>query len=154
MIFSLAAVALPLTSSFVGEFLIIIGAWKSFPQWALVASVGVVLGAIYTLTAYMRTMFGVAGETVPLKRSDIRGVDALVMGALAVMVIALGVFPGRVLSVIEPAVTLRLAQARVESGRAAPRGEIFQSEQGKSGAESVLGVVGHSVNKDTVNSEL
>jgi NADH-quinone oxidoreductase subunit M len=155
MIFSLAAVALPLTSSFVGEFLIIIGAWKSFPQWALVASVGVVLGAIYTLTAYMRTMFGVAGETVPLKRSDIRGVDALVMGALAVMVIALGVFPGRVLSVIEPAVNLRLSQGgRIESARAAPRAKVFESEREEQPTESVLGIAAEALDRDTVNSEL
>jgi NADH-quinone oxidoreductase subunit M len=115
MIFSLAAVALPLTSSFVGEFLILMGAWESYPQWTVVAMAGVVIGAVYTLTAYMRTMFGGAADTVPLKRADIGGGDLLVMGALAVVVLVLGVMPSRILSVVESSVSVQLqAQAQVD----------------------------------------
>lgn len=120
MVFSLAAVALPLTSSFVGEFLILMGSWNDYPQWTLVAMVGVVIGAVYTLTAYKQTMFGVASDTVPPRRSDIGGSDILVMGGLAALVLVLGVMPARVLSVVESSVSVQL-QAHTKAGRAEPR---------------------------------
>lgn len=111
MLFSLAAVALPLTSSFVGEFLILLGAWRSYPQWVFVAVFGVVIGAIYTLTAYMRTMFGecrnpeVAGGGNP---RDIRLSDLVVIGCVVCLVVYLGVAPARVLSVIEGSLSAQM----------------------------------------------
>lgn len=118
MVFSLAAVALPLTSSFVGEFLILMGSWGLYPQWTLVAMLGVVIGAVYTLTAYMQTMFGTAREAVPLRRADIGGSDIVVMGSLALIVIALGVVPARLLSVVESSVSVQLeASAKVNAWR-------------------------------------
>jgi len=104
MVFSVASVALPLTSSFVGEFLILVGSWKLFPTWTSVALLGVVLGAVYTLTAYLKTMFGPMHSSDPVSGGDIRGFSAVVLAALAGAVIALGVFPGRLLDVISPAV--------------------------------------------------
>jgi NADH-quinone oxidoreductase subunit M len=104
MIFSVAAVALPLTSSFVGEFLILVGAWKLFPQWTLVALLGVVLGAVYTLTAYLRTMFGPLHASDPQTGGDIRGFDVVVLAGLAAAIIALGIFPSDLLGMISPAV--------------------------------------------------
>jgi NADH-quinone oxidoreductase subunit M len=122
---SIGAVALPLTSSFVGEFLIIMGAWRSFPGWTVIAMGGVVLGAVYTLTAYLRTMFGPAKDAVPLRRADVRGGDALVLATLVAVVVALGVFPGRALSVIESAVSLQVEDARSD-GRASPSREFLR----------------------------
>lgn len=125
MVLSIAAVALPLTSSFVGEFLIIMGSWRSFPGWTVIAMGGVVLGAVYTLTAYLRTMFGPAKDAVPLRRADVRGGDALVLATLVAVVVALGVFPGRALSVIESAVSLQVEDARSD-GRASPSREFLR----------------------------
>jgi NADH-quinone oxidoreductase subunit M len=128
MVFSLAAVALPLTSSFVGEFLIILGSWKAFPEWTLLALVGVVFGAVYTLTAYLKTMFGVSRNAVPLRRSDMRGGDVLIMSALAVLVLVLGIFPARVLSIVDAPISLQLEQiAKVE--RAAPKRNVFSVQE-------------------------
>ncbi len=104
MVFSIASIALPLTSSFVGEFLIIIGSWASFPQWTLLALFGVVLGAVYTLTAYLKIMFGAprpSSETG--SRGDLRGTDVVLASALALSIFVLGLFPQRVLSLIEGA---------------------------------------------------
>jgi NADH-quinone oxidoreductase subunit M len=106
MVFSVASVALPLTSSFVGEFLIILGSWAVFPQWTLIALLGVVFGAVYTLSAYLRTMFGTASVGGDRElRGDLKGGEILVAAALAIAVFALGIFPQRVLSFIEPAVS-------------------------------------------------
>jgi NADH-quinone oxidoreductase subunit M len=107
----LAAVALPLTSSFVGEFLVIIGSWQAFPQWTSVALIGVVLGAVYTLTAYLKVMFGPEREPATASGADLQGGDVLVLGALAALVIILGIFPQGALSSISPAIEVQLAQA-------------------------------------------
>jgi NADH-quinone oxidoreductase subunit M len=116
MVFSIASVALPLTSSFVGEFLIILGSWASFPQWTLLALLGVVLGAVYTLTAYLKTMFGTSRPSSEEgSRGDLRGTDVLVATALALSIFILGLFPQRVLSLIEGALHTQLDSRSVAS---------------------------------------
>lgn len=129
MVFSLAAVALPLSSSFVGEFLILMGSWKNYPQWTFVAMLGVVIGAVYTLTAYKRTMFGAASDTVPPRRLDLGGSDLLVMGCLAALVVVLGIFPSRMLSVVESSVSVQL-QAHRKAVRAEPSRDVFSPTGG------------------------
>lgn len=102
MVFSVASVALPLTSGFVGEFLVIVGSWKSFPLWTSVAALGVVLGAVYTLTAYLRSMFG-ESRRAERPGGDIAFFDAFVLSALAAVVVALGVFPAHLLGLVSSA---------------------------------------------------
>lgn len=137
MVFSVAAVALPLTSSFVGEFLIIMGSWASFPEWTLVALVGVVLGAVYTLTAYLKTMFGGARDAVPLRRADITGMDGIVLSAMAAIVVALGVFPGRVLSMVESVVSVQLRQIASDARASVSRKALSDSEIVGAGVQSI-----------------
>lgn len=128
MVFSIAAVALPLTSSFVGEFLVILGAWRDFPQWTFVAMLGVILGAVYTLTAYMRTMFGEGRSSHPRGVADLRASDVVVMAALAFIVLGLGVFPAKVLAVVESPVALQIEQIS-KTTRAAPKKRLFAPEE-------------------------
>lgn len=154
MVFSLAAVALPLTSSFVGEFLILMGSWGNYPQWTVVAMFGVVIGAVYTLTAYMKTMFGPALERVPLRRSDLAGADLVVVGVLAIAVIALGVVPNRVLSVVEPAVSLHLDRAAATShgegaAKGTPRRRDSERFEARSHGTADLHTVSLIINDDT-----
>ena len=124
MVFSIAAVALPLTSSFVGEFLVVLGSWAKFPEWTAVALVGVVLGAVYTLTAYLKTMFGPIRERVAVPIiGDLRGAEVFVMSVLAALVVILGVFPQGLLTTISPSVQVQLARV-VEVEREAPKAQI------------------------------
>jgi NADH-quinone oxidoreductase subunit M len=119
MVFSIAAVALPLTSSFVGEFLVLIGSWKVFPGWTAVALIGVVLGAVYTLTAYLKTMFGPARERVgQFQAKDLGAGEIVVAGALAVAVLLLGIFPQGMLNTISPAVNFQLSNVAAAAARA------------------------------------
>ena len=131
MVFSVAAVGLPLTSSFVGEFLVIIGSWKEFPEWTAVALIGVVLGAVYTLTAYLKTMFGPARERATgFGKGDLQGGELAVMSALAIIVVVLGVYPKVLLSEITPAVQIQMSgleESRVSSPRAQLRGSTQDS---------------------------
>lgn len=107
MVFSIAAVALPLTSSFVGEFMILMGAYTVFPVWTWVAMAGVVLGAVYTLNAYMRVMFGGDRCADVVEGSDLRGAAIAVSTLLAILVVVLGIYPKPVLSMIQGAVRLQ-----------------------------------------------
>jgi NADH-quinone oxidoreductase subunit M len=151
MVFSVAAVALPLTSSFVGEFLIIIGSWRSFPEWTLVALGGVVLGAVYTLTAYLKTMFGPARDAVPLRRADIRGGDAIVLSAFVVAVLALGVFPSRLLSVVDAALSSQFQVIGHDARASGGRGLFSDSADG---AVARAQTIQHSVSGDARKADL
>jgi NADH-quinone oxidoreductase subunit M len=137
MVFSIASVALPLTSSFVGEFMIILGSWTVFPEWTAVALVGVVLGAVYTLTAYLKTMFGAARPRSDVSsRGDLRGTDVVLATALAVSIFLLGLFPQRVLTLIEGSVDVLLDSRTVEvahsSGSSAVDDTVFGEEPQRS----------------------
>jgi NADH-quinone oxidoreductase subunit M len=102
MVFSIASVALPLTSGFVGEFLVIMGSWKSYPEWTSVAALGVVLGAVYTLSAYLRSMFG-QSRRAERAGGDLTFFDAVVLSALTAVVVVLGVFPAHLLGLVSSA---------------------------------------------------
>lgn len=130
MVFSIASVALPLTSSFVGEFLIILGSWAAFPEWTLVAMLGVVLGAVYTLTAYLKTMFGEARPSSESgSRGDLGGSDVLVATALAISIFALGLFPQRLLTLIENSVSIQLQSGGQEVSARAGASTSDDSEE-------------------------
>jgi NADH-quinone oxidoreductase subunit M len=93
MLFAMANSGLPATSGFVGEFLVIMGAMQANFWLALVAATTLVLGAAYTLWMYKRVFFGgVANKEVgALKDLNVRELVAL--GALAVAVLFMGVYP-------------------------------------------------------------
>jgi NADH-quinone oxidoreductase subunit M len=58
MIVTLSSIGLPMLNGFIGEFLILVGAFKNFIPYAAFAAVGIVLGAAYMLWLYQRAMFG------------------------------------------------------------------------------------------------
>ena len=58
LIGSLATIALPGTSSFIAEFLVLLGTFATLPAWAIIATVGIVIAAIYMLWIFQRTMTG------------------------------------------------------------------------------------------------
>lgn len=93
MLFTLAAVGLPGTNGFVGEFLILLGGFEHI--WAaVVASSGLILGAWYMLWLYQRVFFVQVSETVRGlvgEKLDLREV-AILLG-MAVLIIGIGIFP-------------------------------------------------------------
>jgi NADH-quinone oxidoreductase subunit M len=125
MVFTVASVALPLTSSFVGEFLIIMGSWALFPEWTVVASLGVVFGAVYMLTAYLRTMFGESRRAARVG-GDLKFSEAAVLSVLTALVVVLGLFPGRLLTVVSSAFPMELV---VDRGYLAEQGEGDDGKQ-------------------------
>ena len=109
VLFAMANAGLPGTSGFVGEFLVILASFKANFWFAFLAATTLILGAAYTLWMVKRVIFGAVANEGVASLKDLNGREALVLGVLAVAVLALGLYPRPLTDVMEP--TLRhLAQ--------------------------------------------
>ncbi len=99
----LSSIGLPGLNGFVGEFLVLIGTFVTRRWWAVAATAGVILAAIYLLWAYKRVFHGVpTGENLAFPEMTWR--ERAVMAPLVALIVLLGVFPGPVLDRMRPAV--------------------------------------------------
>src|SRR3954468_15888236 len=132
----LASLALPGTNSFVSEFMVLIGSFTSQPVFTIIATVGMILAALYILLMYQRTMQGPPagvllvedpGEPAPVDhhgggatavrpapRRTMRVLDLdrrelAVVAPLVALIIVLGVYPQPLLNLIEPAVSATMS---------------------------------------------
>ncbi len=105
MIFMLASVGLPGTSGFIGEFLVLVGAFQVNTAVALLAASGMVLGAAYMLYLYRRVIFG------RMTRDDLRAIldmnwrEKLVFAPLVALVLFMGIYPMPFLDIMSASVT-------------------------------------------------
>jgi NADH-quinone oxidoreductase subunit M len=102
VLFAMANAGLPATSGFVGEFMVIIASFHANPWYALLAAVTLVTGAAYTLWLVKRVVFGAVGNDEVAKLEDIGSREFLVLGVLAIAVLAVGVYPKPLTDVMEP----------------------------------------------------
>jgi NADH-quinone oxidoreductase subunit M len=135
LVAGLASLALPGTNSFVSEFLVLIGSFQTRPVFTTIATVGIILAALYVLLVYQRTMHGpprgvllqegpaepalggghgaTAVATAPaparLRVLDLDRRELAVVTPLIALIIALGVYPQPLLDVIEPAVAATMS---------------------------------------------
>ncbi|KTD34773.1 NADH-quinone oxidoreductase chain M [Legionella moravica] len=111
MLFAMANAGLPGTSGFVGEFMVILGSIKAGFWVAFWAALTLIIGAAYTLWMYKRVIFGpVANEKVAALK-DISGFELSAYVLLALMVIAMGVYPKPMLEYVHQTVSHTLALA-------------------------------------------
>ncbi|QDX80857.1 NADH-quinone oxidoreductase subunit M [Denitratisoma sp. DHT3] len=93
MLFAMANSGLPATSGFVGEFMVALGAIK-FNFWTgFAAATTLILGAAYTLWMYKRVVFGAVANDHVAHLEDLNSREFLVLGILAVCVLAMGLYP-------------------------------------------------------------
>ncbi len=93
MIFTLGAVGLPGTSGFVGEFLVLVGAFQANTWVAALATTGFVLGAAYMLWLYRRVIFGKLEREDLKKMMDLSGRESLIFIPLILVVLWMGIYP-------------------------------------------------------------
>jgi NADH-quinone oxidoreductase subunit M len=129
----LASLALPGTNSFVSEFLVLIGSFPTRPVFTIIATVGIILAALYILLMYQRTMHGpprgvlmaepqegvaagggaTAVATAPARATlRVRDLDRRELGVvtpLVALIIVLGVYPQPLLDLIEPSVAATMS---------------------------------------------
>ena len=124
MVFMLASVGLPGTGGFVGEFLVIIGAFQVNTWVALLAATGMVLGAAYMLHLYRRIIFGVMTKIDLKDILDVNRREALVFAPLIGIVLWMGIYPSSFIDVMAASVGnvvdnyhAALAEAEAEPGR-------------------------------------
>ena len=120
----LSSLALPGLAPFVSEFMVIAGAFARTPVVAGIASIAMVLSAVYILWTYQKTMTGPVTADVSRTfaddgSSDLNGREKLAIAPLVIIILAFGVFPKPMLDIIEPAVTTTLQQVGM-SDPAAP----------------------------------
>jgi len=104
LVAGLSSLALPGLSSFVSEFLVLMGTFERYRWIGVVATLGIVLAALYVLLMYQRTMTGPTPEAVSERVSDLRGREVLAIAPILAIIIALGFYPQPVLDVINPAI--------------------------------------------------
>jgi NADH-quinone oxidoreductase subunit M len=109
VMFALANAGLPGTSGFVGEFLVILAAFKANVWYAFLAASTLVLGAAYTLWLVKRVIFGEIGNEKVAALKDLNGREFLVLSVLAAAVIMVGLWPAPLLDVMR-ATTQHLAE--------------------------------------------
>jgi NADH-quinone oxidoreductase subunit M len=97
MVFTMANVGLPGTSGFVGEFLTLIGTFKTNIPVATLATLGVILSACYALWLYRKAIFGALEKPSLANIMDIDRREILVLAPLVVLTILFGVYPKPIL---------------------------------------------------------
>ena len=117
MVATLSSIAVPGTSGFVGEFLVLIGSFKPLPILTLVAALGVILSAVYMLWSVQRILFNPLTRGENRRLSDLNWREAAMLVPLSAMIIWVGIYPHPFLRRMEPSLT-RLVQ-QVQSGAAA-----------------------------------
>jgi NADH-quinone oxidoreductase subunit M len=126
MLFMLAAVGLPGTSGFVGEFLVLVGAFSVNSWLAALAALGLILGAAYMLYLYRRVIFGALTKESLKRIADLTPREVAVFAPLVVLVLWMGIYPSTFLDMMHVSVDnlvnrLDMARAGLEAVNVAGR---------------------------------
>jgi NADH-quinone oxidoreductase subunit M len=113
MLFAMANAGLPGTSGFVGELLVILGAFQVNVWYALAAATTLVFGAAYTLWMYKRVIFGAVTSAKVGELTDVSSREVVFLSLLALAVLVMGLWPYPFLDVMHASVEHLLQQANV-----------------------------------------
>jgi NADH-quinone oxidoreductase subunit M len=102
-IVSLSSIGLPATNGFVGEFLVLVGVFRSYPVAALIAATGVIIAAMYLLPALQRVIYNPLDKPANEKLPDLSLREITVLVPLIACILWIGVYPQPILRRIEPA---------------------------------------------------
>ena len=104
IVFALAALGLPGTTGFLGEFLVLVGVFKTNYIAAMFATIGVVLGAAYILWLTKRVIFGKTNNDEIKSLKDINNLELIMLVSLAFLVIFFGIFPNPLMETLSVSV--------------------------------------------------
>ena len=113
MIVTLSSIGLPGTNGFVGEFLVLLGAFESNLRWyAIIATSGVILSAVYMLWMFQRVMFGELDNPKNQKLEDLNAREIAIMVPLVALIFIMGVYPTPFLDKMAPAIDKVIQQSK------------------------------------------
>ena len=113
MVFMLGSIGLPGTSGFVGEFLVLLGAFQVNTWVASLATTGIILGAAYMLYMYRRVIFGALTKDDLKSMLDLTPREITVFSPLVVVTLWMGIYPMPFLEVMEPAIANLIADHKM-----------------------------------------
>ncbi len=140
MIVTFSSVGLPGTNGFVGEFLILLGAFEGqLRWWTVVATSGVILSAVYMLWVFQRVMFGELDNPKNQKLLDLNAREITIMVPLLVMIFFMGLYPKPFIDKMDPAIKKLVAQVRISPATAQviPVSTQTQIPEGHPGAQQM-----------------
>jgi NADH-quinone oxidoreductase subunit M len=118
LIVTFASIGLPGLNGFIGEFLILLGAFSVTPGWTAAAATGIILGAIYMLWMFRRVFFGPITHPENQKLADLNRRELLILAPVVALIIIMGIYPQPFLSRMKPSVDVSLH--RILGSQAAP----------------------------------
>jgi NADH-quinone oxidoreductase subunit M len=126
MIVTLSSIGLPGTNGFVGEFLILLGAFQANVAYGVLATTGVVLGAAYMLWMFQRVMFGKVTRAENEKLKDLSPREIAVLVPMVIMIFLMGIYPKLFFSKMDATVEkfLKDFKTKVEMKAEAPQPKI------------------------------
>jgi NADH-quinone oxidoreductase subunit M len=129
MIVSLSSIGLPGTNGFVGEFLILLGAFQSNVVYGVLAATGVILGAAYMLWMFQRVMFGKITHPENEKLKDLNAREITIMVPMVILIFLMGIYPKLFLSKMDVSVEkfLKDFKGKIEMKTDVP-GPIIKAE--------------------------
>jgi len=108
LLVTFSSIGLPGLNGFVGEFLILLGAFAVTPGWTAAAATGMILSAIYMLWMFRRVIFGPLANPENQKLKDLDRREILILAPVVALIIFMGVYPQPFLSRVKPSVDLML----------------------------------------------
>jgi len=118
-IVSLSSIGLPATNGFVGEFLVLVGAFRTYPAAAVIAAVGVIVAAMYLLPALQRVIYNPLDKPENARLPDLSARELAVLLPLVACIVWLGVYPAPLLRRMEPSAQRFIETVRPAAGAAA-----------------------------------
>ncbi|MFZ3013058.1 MAG: proton-conducting transporter membrane subunit, partial [Nitrospira sp.] len=115
LIIGLASIGLPGTNGFVGEFLILLGAFKAKWWFGAVAVLGVIFGAAYFLWYYERSMLGPLGAAVKGTMNDLQPREKIIAVSLSVMILWIGLYPSPFLRIMNGSIQALVDRVQQET---------------------------------------
>ncbi len=115
-----ASAGLPGLNGFVGEFMVLLGSYLTYPAHTIVAAFGVVLAAVYLLWAYERVFTGPITKAENEKLVDLSLREVAILAPMAVFIVLLGVYPKPALDIIEPSVEAVIDRVEATTDYVAP----------------------------------
>jgi NADH-quinone oxidoreductase subunit M len=117
LVVTLSSIGLPGLNGFVGEFLILLGAFQITPLWTAAAATGVILGAIYMLWMFRRVVFGPLTRPENQRLEDLNAREICVLAPIVALIFFMGIYPQPFLSRMKS--SARVLIERIESQRLA-----------------------------------
>ncbi|TLY39983.1 MAG: NADH-quinone oxidoreductase subunit M [Nitrospirae bacterium] len=124
LIIGLASIGLPGTNGFVGEFLVLLGAFQAHWLYGSVGVLGVIFGAAYFLWYYERAMFGPLTKGATQAIADLNGRELIIAVSLCVMIFWIGLYPAPFLRIMNGSIQALVERLERGSGAAVAEMEL------------------------------